>query len=149
MDLDLQLAYKHESIPEANTFERWIKTSLDFCSKKHDVELTIRIVDEKEISQLNQKYRNKNKSTNVLSFCSKLPDDIPINLLGDVIICPQVLVKEAQQQEKSLDAHWCHLTVHGILHLLGFDHQEESEADIMETKEINILKALGFNNPYT
>lgn len=149
MDLDLQLASKHESIPEANTFERWIKTSLDFCSKKHDVELTIRIVDEKEISQLNQKYRNKNKSTNVLSFCSKLPDDIPINLLGDVIICPQVLVKEAQQQEKSLDAHWCHLTVHGILHLLGFDHQEESEADIMETKEINILKALGFNNPYT
>ena len=93
-------------------------------------------------------YRGKNYATNVLSFPSDLPEDFDPPLLGDLALCAAVINKEAQEQNKTATAHWAHMVVHGCLHLLGFDHIDDAEADEMEAREITILRQLGFNNPY-
>ncbi len=115
-----------------------------------NAELTIRIVNEKEIKKLNSTYRNKLKSTNVLSFPMELPKGILLEIppLGDIVICSEIVEEEAKNQKKNLSAHWAHMVIHGTLHLLGYDHEKNHEAEIMEKLEIRLLKKLGYKNPY-
>lgn len=113
-----------------------------------NTELTIRIVGETEAAHLNQRWRGKEGPTNVLSFPAAGLENIAPGLLGDVIVCAPVVEREAEQQRKTLQAHWAHMVVHGTLHLLGHDHQNESQAGIMEALEVDILGELGFPNPY-
>lgn len=117
---------------------------------KTEAELTIRLVSPEEITTLNDSYRKQNKATNVLAFPSNLPAEIQLEcpLLGDVIICPQVVLHESKQLDKSLESHWALIVIHGILHLLGYDHIKDDEAIIMQAIEINLLAELGFINPY-
>lgn len=113
--------------------------------KTDSIELCIRIVDESESAALNRLYRKKNKPTNVLAF----PLDMHSGLLGDLVICAKVVRKETFEQGKTLNAHFSHMVVHGVLHLLGFDHQTDNEAFEMESLEIKFLQALGFSTPYS
>jgi probable rRNA maturation factor len=117
---------------------------------RKEAELTIRLVTVDEITQLNNTYRKQNKPTNVLAFPSSVPPEIQFDLplLGDVIICPQVLVAEMKQLNKTLEAHWALIIIHGILHLLGYDHIKDDDAVIMQAIEIKLLAELGFTNPY-
>ncbi|CAK4069102.1 MULTISPECIES: rRNA maturation RNase YbeY [Vibrio] len=147
IELDLQFAVEsNEGLPTEQDFQTWLdKTIIPF---QQDAELTIRIVDEEESHQLNHEYRGKDKPTNVLSFPFEVPPGIEINLLGDLIICKQVVEREAQEQNKPLLAHWAHMVVHGSLHLLGYDHIEDDEAEEMESLETEIMQEMGFEDPY-
>ena len=109
-------------------------------------QLSIRIVNEAESAELNAHYRHKQGATNILSF--PVPPGLPELLLGDLAICAAVVAREAQEQNKSADAHWAHMTVHGVLHLKGYDHEEPAEADAMEALERRILGQLGYADPY-
>jgi probable rRNA maturation factor len=110
-------------------------------------ELGVRVVGSAESRRLNVRYRGKDKPTNVLSFPpASLPDGS--RLLGDLVICAQLVRSEAREQRKSLEAHWAHLVVHGALHLVGYDHEREAEAKRMERREVAVLRRLGFSNPY-
>jgi probable rRNA maturation factor len=106
------------------------------------------LVDEPESRALNERYRGKDRPTNVLSFPAELPEELDIPLLGDIVICAPLVAEEASSQGKPVEAHWAHLVVHGVLHLLGHDHQLESEAREMEALEVELLASLGFPNPY-
>jgi probable rRNA maturation factor len=148
--IDLQIACAPTELPTAEQFQLWVYAALAEVSSepKQDFELTIRLVNTEESQQLNNQYRGKDKPTNVLSFPFEVPDGIDLNLLGDLIICIEVMKKEAQEQNKALFDHWAHLVIHGCLHLVGFDHISDSEAEEMESIEITILEKLGINNPY-
>jgi probable rRNA maturation factor len=111
-------------------------------------ELLIRFVDKNEIQQLNKTYRHKDKTTNVLSFPSDLPIEIDEDILGDVVICNEIVAEEAKMQQKTFNNHLIHMAIHGTLHLLGYDHVEESEAQKMESLEVKILEKLQIDNPY-
>ncbi len=111
-------------------------------------ELLIRFVDKNEIQQLNKTYRHKDKATNVLSFPSDLPIEIDEDILGDVVICNEIVAEEAKMQQKTFNNHLIHMAIHGTLHLLGYDHVEESEAQKMESLEVKILEKLQIDNPY-
>ncbi len=111
-------------------------------------EITVRIVDKGESQRLNSEYRDKNKPTNVLSFPFEAPPGIELDLLGDLVICADIVSQEAQQQNKSALHHWYHMLVHGSLHLMGFDHIKDHEADQMEALEIAILAKIGVDDPY-
>ncbi|MBT6922227.1 MAG: rRNA maturation RNase YbeY [Candidatus Ruthia sp.] len=115
---------------------------------KSESELLVRFVDKNEIQQLNKTYRHQDKATNVLSFPSDLPIEIEESILGDVIICMDVVTEEAQEQCKTFDDHLIHMAIHGTLHLLGYDHIDEKEALIMENLEIKVLEKLQIKNPY-
>ncbi len=115
---------------------------------KGDSELLIRFVDPAEIQQLNKIYRHQDKTTNVLSFPSDLPIEIDEDILGDVVICNEIVAKEAKMQQKTFNNHLIHMAIHGTLHLLGFDHIEGSEAEKMESLEVEILEKFNINNPY-
>jgi probable rRNA maturation factor len=134
--------------PKASLLKKWAKLALSKVIEQG--ELTIRIVDPHEMKELNATYRHKDYATNVLSFPFSMPEeiDMAIPLLGDIVICADVVNKEAQEQHKTQEAHWAHMIVHGIFHLLGHDHEKEDEAKIMEALEIETLQALGFANPY-
>lgn len=144
----VQRAVSNISIPSTPLFKRWAKGALE--EKIPNAELTIRVVDEDEMRSLNSTYRKKDKTTNVLSFPFDTPEDVDVDLplLGDIVICAQVIIDEAKEQHKTVDAHWAHMIVHGVLHLLGYDHEKDDEAEMMEAEEIKILKKLGFDNPY-
>ena len=116
---------------------------------KGESELLLRIVDVAEIQMLNKTYRDKDKPTNVLSFPSDLPIEIDESILGDVVICTEVVTQEAKAQEKTFDDHLLHMAIHGTLHLLGYDHVDESEAQEMEALEIEILQKQQVTNPYS
>ncbi len=133
--------------PSDEMIQQWVEQAL-VAEDKTDVELTVRIVDESESAALNEEYRHKSNSTNVLSFPFECPEEVELNLLGDLVICAPVVEREAKQQDKNSQAHWAHMLVHGVLHLLGYDHIEESDAQNMEAREIKILENLGFPNPY-
>ncbi|CEG56809.1 rRNA maturation RNase YbeY [Legionella fallonii] len=115
-----------------------------------DAELTIRLVNSDEMIFLNHTYRKQNKPTNVLAFPSSVPEHVELEypLLGDIIICPEVLLAESQQLNKSLKEHWSLIVIHGVLHLLGYDHIKEDEASVMQSLEIKLLNELGYSNPY-
>jgi probable rRNA maturation factor len=133
--------------PGSVLLKRWANATL---GKKNPAEVTIRIVNTDEMTDLNTTYRNKKGPTNVLAFPFDMPKELndDITILGDVVICSDVVEREAKEQDKTSKAHWAHMIVHGILHLLGHDHVIEKDAIIMETKETRILKTLGFPNPY-
>jgi len=146
--ITIQIATKDVFIPSKILMRRWIKKALRQQIPSADV--TIRIVDVSEIIMLNEQYRHKKAPTNVLSFPIQIEEqtDIEIPLIGDIVICAEVVNKEAQEQGKLAEAHWAHMLVHGILHLLGHDHEVEAEALIMENLEIKILQSLMIENPY-
>ncbi len=146
VDFQQQFSEYADFIPSQQAMLEWCNTA----AKELDdnMEMTIRITDEAEMQTLNNTYRNKNQPTNVLSFAVDLPEDIDLPLLGDIVICAPVVNREAGEQNKSNVSHWAHIVVHGTLHLLGYDHVEEHEADEMENKEILILQKLGYKNPY-
>lgn len=128
--------------------ELWVSKAL--IDHMPEAEITLRIVDEAEITQLNTEYRKQPKSTNVLSFPFSLPEGVTLDcpLLGDVIICPAVLARESIDEARPLKAHWAHIVIHGVLHLLGYDHIEEADARRMQALETTILSNLGYANPY-
>lgn len=145
--VDLQVVSENtENLPSLEDFQRWATQAVR--ASEVEPEITVRIVDEEESQTLNRTYRNKDKSTNVLSFPFECPEEVVLPLLGDLIICRQVVEKEAKEQEKPLMAHWAHMTVHGCLHLLGYDHIEDDEAEEMESLEAEIMQSLGFADPY-
>jgi probable rRNA maturation factor len=150
--IDLQLACSGGAVPAADDFRRWAAAALAEAGAGSAAEITVRVVDADESRALNRDYRDKDRPTNVLSFPSDLPDFLRAELdpppLGDLVICAPVVREEALAQGKAEREHWAHLTVHGVLHLLGFDHVGDAEADIMEAHEITALAALGMNNPY-
>ena len=133
--------------PSDELIQRWLEQVLA-AENREDAELTVRIVDETESAALNEEYRNKSNATNVLSFPFEWPEEVELNLLGDLVIWAPVVEREAKEQEKNSQAHWAHMLVHGVLHLLGYDHIDEAEAETMEAREIKILENLGFPNPY-
>ena len=137
-----------EPAPEEDDIRSWIAAALAGGARSADSEICVRLVDRDEMSKLNRDYRAKEGPTNVLSFPSDLPTELELPLLGDIVICAPVVRTEAKQQHKSLRAHWAHLTVHGTLHLLGYDHIEEHQAVAMETLETRILEQLNFACPY-
>lgn len=144
--LDLQLASSASDLPDVTQFQRWLQAAI--LPFQDEAEVTIRIVDEPESQQLNLQYRGKDKATNVLSFPFQCPPGIELPLLGDLVICAGVVHAEAAEQNKPLAAHWAHMVVHGCLHLLGFDHINDADAEQMEAEEIQILQQLGISNPY-
>ena len=147
IELDLQLAVEQESgLPSEQDVQRWLDNAIQRFQA--DAEVTVRIVDNEESQALNRDYRGKDKPTNVLSFPFEAPPGIEMNLLGDLVICRQVVENEAKEQEKLLEAHWAHMVVHGSLHLLGYDHIEEDEAEEMESLETEIMLAMGYTDPY-
>lgn len=150
--IDLQIATENpENLPTLELFTRWVQCALAFEAKTADfpeTEITIRLVDEAESHELNLTYRGKDKPTNVLSFPFEMPEGIELPLLGDLVICRQVVEQEAKEQGISLESHYAHLAVHGTLHLLGYDHIIDSEAEEMERLESEIMQQLGYADPY-
>jgi probable rRNA maturation factor len=161
--LHLQRGQTHFTTPKRSFFQRCINHSLKDCNKNIKMpELTIRIVDETEMLNLNQSFRGKSYPTNVLSFPLLQPSSdgdhnaehfaisavFANHYLGDIALCAAIIAKEAIEQNKDIQAHWAHLVVHGVLHLLGYDHVDASQAQAMETAEIAILNRLGYPNPY-
>ena len=147
LELDLQVASEAADLPSEAQFRSWCEFALR--QRSADSELTIRLVDEPEGRELNSTYRQRDYATNVLSFPADVPDgllDIP--LLGDLVICAPVVAREALEQNKPLHAHWAHMVIHGCLHLLGYDHIEDEEAEEMEALERELLAELGHTDPY-
>ncbi len=139
--LDVQIASRLRGIPVAGHFRKWLKAALPFSA-----ELTLRVVNAAEGRRLNSTFRGKGYATNVLTFVYH--DANAEKLMGDIVLCAPVVAREAREQDKLLDAHYAHLTVHGALHLAGLDHESARGAKIMEAREIGILEKLGFSNPY-
>lgn len=144
----IQYAIDKALAPKSALLRKWAKKALG--RKIKSGEITLRIVGIPEMSELNSTYRHKDGPTNVLSFPFSVHEgvDIDVNLLGDIVICAEVVNREAQEQNKTQDAHWAHMVVHGTLHLLGYDHEKEKDAEEMESVEIEIIHSLGFDNPY-
>lgn len=150
MEIEVQYAVPDAGLPSEQDFIDWANMAVPPEDKedKQDAAMTVRIVDEQESAQLNETYRHKDGATNVLSFPAEVPDEVELNLLGDLVICAPVVAREAKEQGKSAEAHWAHMVIHGTLHLLGYDHQTDKEAQKMEEIERNILIKIGFNDPY-
>lgn len=146
LEIEIQRATTSTTTPADEQFQKWVEAALSGI--KEEAILAIRIVDSEEGQQINRQYRDKDYATNVLSFPADLPDGIADTQLGDLLICAPVVASEAKQQGKKEADHWAHLTVHGVLHLLGYDHENDVEAVEMETLEIQVLKSLGIENPY-
>lgn len=146
IELEVQIASEAQTLPHPAQFREWIGNTLD--GNYDNIEITIRIVDIEEMTELNATYRKKVGPTNVLSFPAEAHDDFGIHSLGDIIICAPVVQKEAQEANIDLIAHWAHMVVHGTLHLLGYDHIDPKEADEMEKIETLILTKLGYPAPY-
>lgn len=146
IELDLQIATNAPSIPKPEQFRQWLNMAL--LGRVNDTELTIRVVDAPEMITLNEKYRHKSGTTNVLSFPADISPAFNLSILGDIIICAPVIEQEAAEQNKEIYSHWALMVVHGSLHLLGFDHQHEDDAQEMESLETKILTKLGFPPPY-
>ncbi len=150
LDVAVGYAAPRAGVPAAVSFRKWVAAALE--GRIREADLAIRIVDEKEGRALNHHYRGKDYATNVLSFPAELPEGLPkgvkLPLLGDLVLCAPVVAREAREQRKPLGAHYAHLTVHGCLHLLGWDHEDAQEAEAMERLEREILAGLGLPDPY-
>ena len=150
--IDVQQAFEGDqaivsAIPSSSELELWTNAVLNYEGLS-EREVTIRFTDEAESQSLNHEYRGKDKPTNVLSFPFEAPPGIEINLLGDLVICAPVISREAEEQQKRVSDHYAHMTVHGLLHLMGYDHIDDADAEEMESKEIYILATLGIDDPY-
>lgn len=146
INITVQTETTQPNCPSDTDLTTWSTATLEHLSESG--ELCIRLVDLAESQQLNETYRHKNGPTNILSFPQTCPDTITPKLLGDIVVCAPLVAKEAHAQAKSFNAHFAHLIVHGTLHLLGYTHAEDDEAQIMMNHEIAVLAALGFENPY-
>lgn len=143
--VDLQLETDATALPPEADFQHWANTA---WQGDDETEVTIRLVNEDESAELNHQYRGKDSPTNVLSFPFEAPPGISIPLLGDLVICAAVVAREAREQGKTPAAHWAHMVVHGMLHLQGYDHEDDAEAEAMEALETRLLHTLGFADPY-
>lgn len=150
LDVSVTYAVPRHGVPSAVSFRKWVAAALK--GRIREADLAIRIVDGKEGRSLNRHFRGKDYATNVLSFPAELPKGLPkelkLPLLGDLVICAPVVAREAREQHKPLVAHYAHLTVHGALHLLGWDHDNEADAVCMEQLEREILAGMGIEDPY-
>jgi probable rRNA maturation factor len=144
--VDIQVACTSEEPPDEDSIRRWVDAAIR--DERESTELSVRIVEKEESQSLNQQYRGAKGATNILSFPFEAPTPEPLPLIGDLVICAPVVVDEAKQQQKPPEAHWAHMIIHGVLHLLGYDHHNEHEAYIMESLETEILQGLGFAPPY-
>ena len=142
-------ALPRRGLPAPVSVRRWVASALAGARRRATVELTVRIVGATEGRALNRRYRGRDHATNVLSFSAELPPGLHLPLLGDLVICAPVVAREAREQGKPLAAHYAHLTVHGVLHLLGHDHQDAATARRMETLETRVLARLGIADPYS
>lgn len=150
--VDVQFAIEDHSVPASKDLALWVNRAVAAVGGPLDGEVSVRVVDLNEMQQLNGEFRDQDKPTNVLSFPAGDIDGLPVDAdlpLGDIVVCAAVVSDEARQQGKNLDDHWAHMMVHGTLHLLGFDHENDADADAMEGLEIQILTAHGIANPYT
>jgi probable rRNA maturation factor len=141
VSLTIQSASRLPNIPSTAKFKQWVNAAL-----QHDAEITVRIVNAAEARKLNRDFRGKDYATNVLTFVYHEKNSKKLS--GDIVLCAPVIAREAKQQMKPLTAHYAHLTIHGVLHLSGMDHENDHDAKKMESREIKILRELGFNDPY-
>ncbi len=150
LDVSVTYALPRTGLPAAVSFRRWVGAALE--GRIREADLAIRIVGTKEGRALNRHYRGKDSATNVLSFPAEMPEGLPedmkMPLLGDIVLCAPVIAKEAREQKKLLISHYAHMTVHGALHLLGWDHNDDREAECMERLEREILAEMGIADPY-
>ncbi|CAM3712110.1 rRNA maturation RNase YbeY [Parendozoicomonas haliclonae] len=148
--IDLQVNSESVNLPSEAQLTQWATAAVlaDDDFQRDDAEISVVIVDAEEGRELNNEWRNKDYATNVLSFPSDLPAELNLPLLGDLVICAPVVEREAAEQGKTLESHWAHMIIHGTLHLLGYDHIEDDEAEVMETLETGIMQSLGFKDPY-
>ena len=146
LDVAVSYAAPRAGVPASTSFRKWVAAALK--GRIREADLAIRIVDEREGQALNRHYRGKDYATNVLSFPAELPEGVKLPLLGDLVICAPVVAREAKEQHKPAVAHYAHLTVHGVLHLLGWDHEDDKDAEAMEQLEREILAGLGRPDPY-
>ena len=145
-DVGVTYGISRKGVPSPISFKRWAEAACQGRIKFADI--AIRVVDLKEGKAVNKHYRGKDYATNVLSFPAELPEGVRLPLLGDLLICAPIVAKEAKAQKKDLNAHYAHLTIHGVLHLLGLDHEDEREALVMEAIERQILADMGYPDPY-
>jgi probable rRNA maturation factor len=151
MNLTVEISFSEtrdagdDDVPDSSMLQRW--ANLAYLKQKPAI-VSLYIASRDEIRQLNKQYRHQDKATNVLSFPMQIPDETDIELLGDIALCPGVINDEARLQNKTARDHWAHMIVHGMLHLQGFDHVNDMDAEEMESKEINILHDMGIANPY-
>lgn len=145
IELSISDEVEEATLPTEEDFQHWAQAS--YLGDDEAV-VSLQIVGSDEMRELNNDYRGKDKPTNVLSFPMELPEEVGINILGDLALCDEVIEMEAKQQDKPAEAHWAHMLVHGMLHLQGYDHIDDADAEVMEAKEIEIMKNLGFDNPY-
>ena len=150
LDVAVSYALPRAGLPAANSFRKWVAAALD--GRIREADLAVRLVDAREGRSLNRHYRGKDYATTVLSFPAEMPEGLPegvtFPLLGDLVLCAPVVAREAREQRKPLAAHYAHLTVHGALHLLGWNHEDEREAECMEALEREILAGMGIDDPY-
>lgn len=145
MSVSENLDAEEGEIPDAALVQQWAEKA---CLCDDQVVTSVQIVSKDEMRELNNTWRGKNRPTNVLSFPMQSPDEVDLKILGDLALCADVINTEAIQQHKPAQAHWAHMVVHGMLHLQGYDHMDEHQAEEMEAFEIRILDQLGFDNPY-
>jgi probable rRNA maturation factor len=148
LDLDVQIALASPGLPAEPELRRWAEAALAGADYDRPAELVIRLVNEAESAALNRTYRHKTGPTNVLSFPFQTPPEVNLPLLGDIVICAPLTLLEAAQQRKTPESHWAHLVIHGVLHLLGYDHFDDAQASAMETLETRVLAELGYPDPY-
>lgn len=146
ISVEVQYATERTGVPSQQEFVVWVRAAL--AGRRDKGEVVVRVVDEPEIAELNSRYRGKKGPTNVLSFPFAPPAAVATGHLGDLIVCAPVVLKESIEQTKDEQAHWAHMVVHGVLHLLGFQHETDREAEEMEALEVAVLKGLGFPDPY-
>ena len=147
LDLVVQQACE-ATVPGEEAFQRWVGAALAGAGQRGAAEIAVRVVDDREMAALNERFRGRSGPTNVLSFPADLPAGLALPLLGDLVLCAPLVEREARDQGKAAAAHWAHLAVHGTLHLLGYDHQAAAEATAMEALETDILGSLGLPCPY-
>lgn len=145
-DIDIQRATAAANLPSDEQIQIWVSHAIG--EHREQAEVSVRIVDDPESQSLNHQYRGKDKPTNVLSFPSDLPPELALPLLGDLVVCAPVVEREACEQGKTLEAHWAHMLTHGTLHLLGYDHIDDTDAEVMENLETQILTAQDYPAPY-
>ncbi len=145
--IDLQLALNDEKVPDKAQFQIWVDAAAAACDCS-DKELVIRVTGVDESAEMNDRYRHKSGPTNVLSFPFEDPPGVETGILGDLVICAPLVQREAEDQHKAIEAHWAHILIHGVLHLCGYDHVDQKQADEMEALETTILAGLGYPPPY-
>ena len=151
-NVDVQIAVDDATVPKSTDLINWVCRALEAAGEKEPVDVSVRVVGEAEMRELNGTFRQQDKPTNVLSFSSGDIEGLPPGSerpLGDIVVCAAVVSDEAAEQQKTPENHWAHMMIHGTLHLLGFDHEDDAEAKLMEGLEVEILSGLGIANPYT